>query len=139
MHGSTSPSKNGFLPNSSSHRKPASRRATAEAMAGSARSTPVERRSCIVKRVGNQSGSPSRCHEPSGPWQARISAPTPSRGTRARSAATACRGSVRQIAHRLPADGRVRIEQPVDSIHGAILPSLAPLRPQGSDRRLRKL
>jgi hypothetical protein len=31
------------------------------------------------------------------------------------------RGGVRQIAHRLPADGRVRIEQPVDSVHGAIL------------------
>src|SRR6185503_8796923 len=35
------------------------------------------------------------------------------------------RGGVRQIAHHLPADGRVRIEQPVDSIHGAILPALA--------------
>src|SRR5262249_58599180 len=28
MHGSTSPSKNGFAPNDASHRKPASRRAT---------------------------------------------------------------------------------------------------------------
>ena len=63
MHGSTSPSKNGFLPNSSSHRKPASRRATAESTAGSARSTPVARRKIIVKRVGNQSGASARCHD----------------------------------------------------------------------------
>ena len=31
------------------------------------------------------------------------------------------RRGVRQITHRLPADGRVRIEQPVDGIHAAIL------------------
>jgi hypothetical protein len=77
MHGSTSPSKNGFAPNDSSHGSPASRRATADATAGSCRSTPVARRSCIMKSVGNQSGSSARCHAPSDPWQARISAPIP--------------------------------------------------------------
>ena len=34
------------------------------------------------------------------------------------------RRGVREIAHRLPADGRVRIEQPVDSVHGAIVKQL---------------
>ena len=42
-----------------------------------------------MKRVGSQSGASARCHEPSAPWRARISAPSPSRGTRARSAAIA--------------------------------------------------
>ena len=92
MHGSTSPSKNdldGMSRNSSSHWKPASRRATALSTAGSVRSTPVARSRSIVKRVGSHTGAPARCHEPSDPWRARISAPTPSRGTRERSAATA--------------------------------------------------
>ena len=40
-------------------------------------------------RVGSQTGASARCHEPSDPWLARISAPTPSCGTRARSAAIA--------------------------------------------------
>jgi hypothetical protein len=31
------------------------------------------------------------------------------------------RGPVRQIAHRLPADGGVRIEQPIERIHAAML------------------
>ena len=87
MHGSTSPSKNGFAPNDSSHRKPASRRAIADMTAGSLPSTPAARRSCIMKSVGNQSGSSARCHAPSAPWQARTSAPIPACGTRARSAA----------------------------------------------------
>ena len=31
------------------------------------------------------------------------------------------RGGVRKVAHSLPTDGRVRIEQPVDGVHGATL------------------
>ena len=77
---------------------------------------PVARKSCNVKSVGNQSGSSSWCHAPSAPWRART--------FRAEAfARDACAleddrgwGSVRKIAHHLPADRRVRIEQPIDTV-----------------------
>ena len=67
------------------HRKPASRCAAADFTAGLAGSMPVVRNNCIVKSVVFQTGASSRRHEPSGCWRPRISAPSPSCGTRSRS------------------------------------------------------
>src|SRR5260221_14257241 len=98
MHGSTSPSKNGFPPSSagrssqnpsSFQHKFASRRVTADSTTGSARSIPVARRRSRVKRVDNQTGLSARRQEPSGSCRTRISAPIPSCGIRARSVAIA--------------------------------------------------
>ncbi len=79
-----------------------------------------------MKRVGNQTGASSRCHEPSAPWQRENFGAHPFARNAGALRGDLLRGGVRQIAHRLPADGRVRIEQPVDSFHGAIItPALA--------------
>src|SRR5258707_1093117 len=98
MHGSTSPSKNGFPPRSAgrSSQNPssfqdrsASRRVTADSTTGSARSIPVARRRSRVERGDSQTGLSARRQEPSGSCRTRISAPIPSCGIRARSVAIA--------------------------------------------------
>ena len=135
MHGSTSPSKNGFLPNSSSHRKPASRRATAESTAGSASvdagRAQEQQREQSRQPVGGIVPVPRAVRSLAGenlgaePFARDAGA---LRGDRRR-------GGVREVAHRLPADGRVRIEQPVDRVHASILLHLSSSWPRWSARR----
>ena len=117
MQGSTSPSKNGFAPNDSCHRKPSSSRATAD---GDGRIGAVDagRTQQLHREEGRQPvglviAVPRAIGALAGE---NLGAEPFARNARTLRGDRRRRG-VREIAQRLPANGRVRIEQPVDRVH----------------------
>ena len=128
MHGSTSPSKKRLPSQAVSSGAPPAQvtcsrtRAMARRAGSLSGSSPNRRRSSSTWKVSVQScdhGRPPHC--PSGAWSASRRAPQPSVAIRARSAATRSAGASDQVAHHLPADRRIRVEQPVDGGHRVYL------------------
>ena len=116
MHGSTSPSKNGrlvVLPAGvladEGERAPrlSARRVEAEV------AQQLERGG--GRRPLGQYAPPP--HGPSAPWAARSWAPQPSRGDLRALGRDLVGRRIGQVAHHLPADGGIGVEQPVDDVH----------------------
>lgn len=92
-----------------------------EAMLGASRSTPVARKSCNPKSVGNQSGASTRGHDPLRSWRAIHSAARPSFDTRARSASIPAGGASMR--------SRIACQRMAGSESGARSQSIGDMRP----------